>query len=476
MALGQWLCPNVELSTLSCPLRSDVTASKVTDNLELLRQGWLEAASTMAPGVPALSDLLVQRLNGAQQEDRLDEPTLLGAVDDATRIASEALAPDAASALARRLQRSVYEYLLSLDALRTEEATVWPSRTLASTGEGAVLIGAEEVAALHGDQVEAPAAPEPPEETVVDAEGDESGDTEPVKAERGKGKRRFRLFRRGGSADQGDAAAPEAVTETEAPVPNPEAFPPLVHQRDPADGPHVVPRDGFHIRERQETMVISAPTDLGGQPPRPQDEPAPEMSALVQLAMSQVEPLPEEKKRWQVREQRPDGKRRKRGSEDKSSSPAQDDESPFDTDAAVIDARRQIDDRLKRRRCDEAAGLIQRMARDLGGHAVAELALDAGDRCRALGKSNAALSCYLAATRADPVYDAPLLRLVDVCLDDHDIDLAVSYLERIARLHRLRGDQRGALRIYRKIATVAPNRDDILNVLIRAQATGRFDD
>jgi tetratricopeptide (TPR) repeat protein len=107
---------------------------------------------------------------------------------------------------------------------------------------------------------------------------------------------------------------------------------------------------------------------------------------------------------------------------------------------------------------------------------VADLGLDAGDRCRALGKNNAALSCYVAATRADPVYDEPLLRLADVCLDDRDVDLAVSYLERVARLHRLRNDHKGALRVYRKIATIAPNREDILSVLMRAQATGRFDD
>jgi tetratricopeptide (TPR) repeat protein len=148
----------------------------------------------------------------------------------------------------------------------------------------------------------------------------------------------------------------------------------------------------------------------------------------------------------------------------------------FENDPGVVDARRQINDRLRRRRCDEAASLLQRLAAEVGGRPVAELALDAGDRCRALGKSNAALSCYLAASRADPVHEEPLLRLADICLDDKDIDLAVSYLERVARIHRLASDHRGALRLYRKIATIAPYRDDILSVLMRAQATGRFDD
>ncbi|MFN2581872.1 MAG: tetratricopeptide repeat protein, partial [Candidatus Dormibacteria bacterium] len=148
----------------------------------------------------------------------------------------------------------------------------------------------------------------------------------------------------------------------------------------------------------------------------------------------------------------------------------------FDNDPHVIEARRQINERLRKRRCDDAASLLQKLSADVGGRPVAELALDAGDRCRALGKANAALSCYLAASRADPVHEAPLLRLADICLDDKDIELAVSYLDRVARLHRLRGDIKGALRIYRKIATVAPYRDDILATLMRAQATGQFED
>jgi tetratricopeptide (TPR) repeat protein len=151
-------------------------------------------------------------------------------------------------------------------------------------------------------------------------------------------------------------------------------------------------------------------------------------------------------------------------------------DSRFETDPEVVEARLEINDRLRRRRCDEAAALLQRLANDVGGRALAELALDAGDRCRALGKGNAALSCYLAASRADPVHETPLLRLADICIDDHDIDLAVSYLERVTRLRRLRNDDKGALKLYRKIVTIAPYRDDILAMLMRAQANGRFDE
>ena len=141
----------------------------------------------------------------------------------------------------------------------------------------------------------------------------------------------------------------------------------------------------------------------------------------------------------------------------------------------LVALRGAVDEKLRKKRCDDAAALLQQAAQELGGQAVAELALDAGDRCRTLGKRNAALNCYLAASRADPVYEPPLARLADICIDDQDIDLAVSYLERIARLTRLRGDTRGALRIFRKIATIAPYRDDVLELLMRAQTTGRID-
>ena len=141
----------------------------------------------------------------------------------------------------------------------------------------------------------------------------------------------------------------------------------------------------------------------------------------------------------------------------------------------LVALRASVGERLRKKRCDDVAAVLQQAAQELGGQAVAELALDAGDRCRSLGKRNAALNCYLAASRADPVYEPPLARLADICIDDQDIDLAVSYLERIARLTRLRGDNHGALRIYRKIATIAPYRDDVLEMLMRAQTTGRLD-
>lgn len=178
---------------------------------------------------------------------------------------------------------------------------------------------------------------------------------------------------------------------------------------------------------------------------------------------------------WHVRRHSAEARRNAEANGDEANDPSSQADDPFDTDARLFDMRRKIQEKLGRKRCDDAAALLQMLAQDTGGRAVAELAMDAGDRCRGLGKNNAALSCYLAASRADPVFELPLRRLADICIDDQDIDLAVSYLERIARLHRLRGNEKEALRVYRRIVTVAPYRDDILALLMNARSAGHLD-
>ena len=293
-------------------------------------------------------------------------------------------------------------------------------------------------------------------------------------------KRRFTLFKRTGPTTALDADEPlegdgQSVfaDRAEPQVPDaPPTAPPLF----------VAPKDGFHITEFSEAAV--APPEPGAIPPLP-----PPIVRSAEPAPARASNGSGGTKSWHIRNLRP-GKKQRDEATSAEPAPTEDgdesdetleaglsvSESRFDTDPDVVEARRQINDRLRHRRCDEAASLLQRLATEVGGKEVAELALDAGDRCRALGKTNAALSCYLAASRADPVHETPLLRLADICLDDKDIDLAVSYLERVAPLHRLRGDQKGALRVYRKIATVAPYRDDVMNLLMHVQATGRFED
>jgi tetratricopeptide (TPR) repeat protein len=143
--------------------------------------------------------------------------------------------------------------------------------------------------------------------------------------------------------------------------------------------------------------------------------------------------------------------------------------------ADVAGARDVVENQLRRKRGAEAAALLQRLAQEIPGRETADLALDCGDRCMALGQSRSATNCFLAGWRADPAYEAPLWRLADVCLADREVDLATGYLERIAELMRSRGDDPGALAVYRKIVTVAPDREDIRKLVRLAQSTGRFE-
>jgi tetratricopeptide (TPR) repeat protein len=229
----------------------------------------------------------------------------------------------------------------------------------------------------------------------------------------------------------------------------------------------VAPRDGFHLTE----FADFVPTRRAAQRP-------------VTEAPAEPAPSPEgesaKARGWHVRSPHRPFTGEEPGVEADAVGTSLDEDAweerrVLDQDPKLAEARADINDLLRRRRCDEAASRLQKLAAEAGGRSVAELALDAGDRCRALGKGNAALSCYIAASRADPSFEGPLMRLADVCLDDRDIDLAVTYLERVARLHRARGDTRGALRLYRKIATIAPYRDDILATLMRANTTGQFE-
>ncbi len=122
-----------------------------TTNVEILRQGWLDAASALAPGLETLPEFLENGLDAAVVDERLDEQSLLRVVTDVTSAAADSLPAEELYFLTRRLQRAVYEYLLSLDALPEP-----PQRRDGTNGHAAAdttLIGAEEVAALSRNGV-----------------------------------------------------------------------------------------------------------------------------------------------------------------------------------------------------------------------------------------------------------------------------------------------------------------------------------
>ncbi len=547
-----------------------------TTNVEILRQGWLDAASALAPGLDTLPELLERGLEDAVVDERLDEQSLLKMVSEVSAGAADSLPAEELYFLTRRLQRAVYEYLLSLDALPEP-----PPRRDGANGHAThdtSLIGAEEVAALgrnvqvtsaadHPDRAAAdlevttgtPAAAsasdphlEPelvaqstaePAERAVDVDTDaaaaaaaaaelveaglaeldaqlspdedpddvpvalsepepealaadpEAGDpvvtgpsepdvTEPPPSEPSY-RPAFTLFRRtGASASKPDkrAAEPDGGAHVEPASNGSGASQHGVATEDTES--FVKPKDGFHLSELADFAVVQrsepaaeAPEDAGAAA-ETFEAVDPQSAAGAPSAIEPKATAPEAAgdapsgattRGWHLRDDDAD----QAFELDSVSSPG---DERFETDPEVVEARLEINDRLRRKRCDEAAALLQQLANDVGGRALAELALDAGDRCRALGKGNAALSCYLAASRADPVHETPLLRLADICIDDHDIDLAVSYLERVTRLRRLRNDDKGALKLYRKIVTIAPYRDDILAMLMRAQANGRFEE
>ncbi len=210
-------------------------------------------------------------------------------------------------------------------------------------------------------------------------------------------------------------------------------------------------------------------------PPAPAaQEPAAQEPAAPAEQSPPVQTPPEEQaesRGWGLRRQG-DGRSARQGAPAAAAPPLEDD--PFETNSRLSDMRRRIEERLRRKRCDEAAALLQEIAQETGGRAVADLAMNSGDRCRALGKTNAALNCYLAAARSDPIYELPLGRLADICIDNQDTDLAVSYLERIARIYRFREEDAAAIRTYRRIVTIAPYRDDVLTLLMNAQRTGQL--
>src|SRR5438105_86834 len=153
-------------------------------NVDILRRGWSDALTALAPTVDELPKLLGARLDEAVRSDQLDEHALLRVVDEAADVAVTAMPADAATSLTRRLQRAVYEYLLSLDAMRPEEVEHEPAPDHRFLDPD--LIGAEEVAALAGRVTDAPPRLEvvpPPNEVEPDSDEAKTEATSPEPSE-----------------------------------------------------------------------------------------------------------------------------------------------------------------------------------------------------------------------------------------------------------------------------------------------------
>jgi hypothetical protein len=465
----------------------------MNDAVDVLRHGWQDAAGIFAPDSPEIAELLQARLEMAVANRSLDENHLLGAIDDVESMAASTGSPSG-QALARRLRRTVYEYLLALDAAPPPVLAA-PTPTLAPAVERHEEAEPEEVTALGHratplDTTVVPSAPAAAKTEAVDVGPVDVPTDEHVEA-----------------AAPDPEPAPPVQPAPATPVTSPEAAaPPAVTEVGSNGHPDgfVAPRAGFHVIE--DTHPTHAPSEATESPlqmpdfaqpdaaaappagaahaegdlatyqwtrPLPQSPPQAPAAPDGHAAPPAAQPAPESDHPAAAFEVDPEnGWHVRRG---EAQAPPTMDEDPFENNPRLADLRRRIDERLRRKKCDEAAALLQELAQETGGRVVAELAMNAGDRCQSLGKSNAALNCYLAGSRADPVYELPLSRLADICIDDQDTELAVSYLERIARLYRFRGDDKAALRVYRRIATIAPYREDVLTLLLNVQNTGRFE-
>ena len=88
----------------------------INESADVLRHGWYDAAATLAADIPEVAELLQARLEIAITSQSLDERHLLDTIEEVEAMSSRAGSP-ASEALALRLRRTVYEYLLALDAV-----------------------------------------------------------------------------------------------------------------------------------------------------------------------------------------------------------------------------------------------------------------------------------------------------------------------------------------------------------------------
>ncbi|MFN2451603.1 MAG: tetratricopeptide repeat protein [Candidatus Dormibacteria bacterium] len=552
------------------------------EQVAVIRRGWMGTAIAVHPEVAGLTDFVESRLVDLESRGELAEQDLLAVVEAAAQMVLAAGTPDQARDTSRRMRRTVYEFLLALDASSpTEQPADEPERRRGGFGTLESQARSEHVVPLQPAPNVAlmqPAELEVSPTAAVPAPAPSAADDHPAIADDqaedeqpdGAGSAAAEGFH-SGNRWAGAGSDPDLASEATPLAPPPADLAPTVvapragfHLTDPVDmlpegpvaeevspsfspledeamlrdAPAAAPpepnghepafelmpapaepeppaRDAATGTESESTAasdgaadfidLVTPPDATPARPPALQT-PAPwtaKFTEIARPAQARHEPslvpdvwaddeglgepegdhdgpeagaVPASGVSWRVRKPELAGEGARRASSGDlpadSWQPAdQEEESQPD----LSTPRRGIEDLLRRKKYDQTGAILQQLAQDNACRAVAELALDTGDRCRAMGKRMAATSCYLAASRADPVFEEPLTRLADVCIDDRDVDLAVSYLERVARLTRARGDVKGALRIYRKIHAIAPYRNDILDVLMRAQTTGRLD-
>src|SRR5579859_787041 len=120
-------------------------------NVDLLHRGWEDAVSEITPHLPEVRATMETEYAALLHESRIDEESLLAAVREVAAVAARVAGADRARLLSRSMHRSVYEYLLSLDAVLLEE-TAGEAGENGTVTDPTRLIGMEEVAEIEGRQ------------------------------------------------------------------------------------------------------------------------------------------------------------------------------------------------------------------------------------------------------------------------------------------------------------------------------------
>lgn len=424
--------------------------------LRNLRDSWTQIARTQADNLDGFPAFLDKEIDKCIKAHHLDEEHLTDAVSHAQRYLEDHGEHGKAISVSKALLKSLFEYLLAIDAVSSKENAPGSSE----------MIGIEET--ISRDSAPTPPAPAPPAPPPVEEALLPHLKANPANEELSRQKDENLVSLRNGFhlAHPNDLDVPVSgaegmeVTETtgKATAPHKETYtqpPPTTPTQAPAlETTHPSPATQSEVPIREEKNEASPVTGALGAK-------APTASVPTSTAGNPIN-----QSSWNIRSY--DGKL-------ESVHELTEREQAADEQAALHGLRSEIEKHIQQKHCDIAASILQHVALQTGGTQVAELALDTGDRCRALKKKHAALNCYLAAMKADPLHLPALSRLADACIDYQDMNTAVSYLERAAHIMRLRGDTQEALRMYRKISTLAPHREDILELLMKARTTGRLE-
>ncbi|MFN2569586.1 MAG: hypothetical protein ABR564_08305 [Candidatus Dormibacteria bacterium] len=450
----------------------------VSQTIETLQLTWIDAISAVAPHLGGLGDWLSSAVAGAHRRGRLGEAELLDIVARAMQRAGGACAPNVAHNLDRRLRQAVYEFLLAVDATASIERA-GPVLDVVPFPAPQASVDAPVLPATAREWAADPEATPEAEPQVVAADiteapvlqataGERAADSEATPEDQWPAEPHAMTS---SAPDAEWASAPEAAADSVTPADD-ETLIPSVPQ---LEAPSAPPAEAYHpadaARPERDPRPLTPKAAVMPSPPEGETHAGPPAESVGSARVIMLAAAPGQSAAashnlppaggagWSVRERTPAG----RVQVERST-------------VALGDVRRKINEWMGRKRFADVAAVIQQVCQEVGGQDAATLAVETGDLCLTRSKRLAATSCYIAALRADPVSEAALTRLAEMCIEDQQLDTALAHLDRVVQLARLRGDEGAALDALRHIATLAPHREDVLALLVQARMTGQLED